>query len=66
MRLFSPPPPPAPIVGNDEYIILCNFGDCIMSGFKVKEGGPPKSPPPPLRSQEELISPFLINSAIMV
>ena len=47
MRLFSPPPPPpAPIVGNDEYIILCNFGDCIMSGFKVKEGGPPKSPPP--------------------
>ena len=48
MRLFSPPPPPAPIVGNDEYIILCNFGDCIMSGFKVKEGGPPKSPPPPV------------------
>ena len=28
-------------LGNDGYIILYNFGDRIMSGFKVIEGGPP-------------------------
>ena len=26
------------IIGNDEYIILCKFGDRIMSGLEVKEG----------------------------
>ena len=25
-------------VGNDDYIILCNFGGRIMSGFAVMEG----------------------------
>ena len=25
-------------VGNDDYIILFNFGGCIMSGFAVIEG----------------------------
>ena len=29
-------------VGNDEYIILWNFGSRIMSGFEVIDGGPPK------------------------
>ena len=37
-----------PEVGDDEYIIVCYFGDRRMSGFEVKEGGPPKRP----RSQE--------------
>ena len=26
-------------VANDEYIILCNFGGCIMSCFETVEGG---------------------------
>ena len=30
-------------LGNDGYIILYNFGDRIMSGFKVIEGGPSES-----------------------
>ena len=35
-------------VGNDECIILCNFGGRIMSGFEILEGDPqsPSSPPP--------------------
>ena len=33
-------------VGHSEYIILCNFGASIMSGFKGIGGGPPDSPPP--------------------
>ena len=28
-----------PEVGNDEYIIVCNFGGRRMSGCKVIEGG---------------------------
>ena len=32
-------------LGNDGYIILYNFGDRIMSGFEVKEGGPSESLP---------------------
>ena len=32
------------IIGTDEYIILCTFGDRIMSGLEVKEGGPPGRP----------------------
>ena len=32
-------------LGNDGYIILYNFGDRIMSGFKVIEGGPSESLP---------------------
>ena len=34
-------------VGNGEYITLCNCGGCIMSGFEVIEGGPPKPLPLP-------------------
>ena len=26
-------------VGNDEYIIVCNFGGCRMSGFEVIDMG---------------------------
>ena len=32
-------------LGNDGYIILYNFGDRIMSGCKVIEGGPSESLP---------------------
>ena len=32
-------------VRNDEYIILCNFGDRTMSGFEVIERGLLGSPP---------------------
>ena len=32
-------------VRNDEYIILCNFGDRTMSGFEVTEGDLLGSPP---------------------
>ena len=34
-------------VGNDEYIIVCNFGGRRMSGFEVigGGGGPPRRPP---------------------
>ena len=41
-------------VGHSEYIILCNFGASIMSGFKGIGGGPPDSSPPPRPSQEFL------------
>ena len=27
-----------PEAGNDEYIVLCNFVGCSMSGFEVIEG----------------------------
>ena len=27
-------------VGNDEHIILCNFGDRFVSSFEVMEGDP--------------------------
>ena len=37
-----------PEVGNDEYIIVCNFGGRRISAFKVIEGGLRGSP----RSQE--------------
>ena len=40
-------------VGNDEYIIVCNFGGCRMSGFEVIDMGPPSLPPLPRRSHEE-------------
>ena len=40
-------------VGNDEYIIVCNFGGCRMSGFEVIDMGPPSPPPLPRRSHEE-------------
>ena len=30
-----------PDVGNDVYIILCNFGVGTISGFQVKDGGLP-------------------------
>ena len=30
--------------GNDEYIILCNFGDCRTSGSEIIEGDPHRSP----------------------
>ena len=29
-----------PEVGNDEYLILCNFGGRSMIGFEVMEGPP--------------------------
>ena len=32
------------ITGNDEYIILCKFGDRILSCLEVKDGGPPEPP----------------------
>ena len=32
-------------VGNDEYIIVCNFGGRRMSGFEVIGGGAPRRPP---------------------
>ena len=34
-------------VGNDDYIILCNFDDLIISGLEAEEGGLRTSPPPP-------------------
>ena len=34
-------------VGNDECIILCNFGGRIMSGFEILEGDPQSPSPPP-------------------
>ena len=39
-----------PEVGNDEYIIVCNFGGRRMSGFEViggggGGGGAPRRPP---------------------
>jgi len=37
-------------VGNDEHIVLCNFGNHSISGFEVIEGGPLERPPP--RSQD--------------
>ena len=33
------------VLGNDEYFILCNFGDRSISGFEVIGGTPPKPPP---------------------
>ena len=44
-------------VGNDDYIIVCNFGGCRMSGFEVIDMGPPSPPPLPRRSHEEKKSP---------
>ena len=41
-----------PEVGNDESIVVCNFGGHRMSGFKVLEGGPP-SPLPPVRRKQK-------------
>ena len=34
-------------VGNDECIILCNFGGRIMSGFEILEGDLQSPSPPP-------------------
>ena len=34
-------------VGNDECIILCNFGGRIMSGFEILEGDLQSPFPPP-------------------
>ena len=34
-----------PEVGNDKYMVLCNFGGRSMSGFDVIEGGELWSPP---------------------
>ena len=33
-----------PEISNDEYIILCNFGCCGISGFEVIEETPFPSP----------------------
>lgn len=33
-------------VGNDEYIVQCNFGGHSTSGVEVIEGGRLKPPPP--------------------
>ena len=33
--------------GNNEYVILCNFGGRIVSSFKVIEGEAPEVPLPP-------------------
>lgn len=32
------------VVGNDEHVILCNFGDRSISSFEVIKGTPPKPP----------------------
>ena len=32
------------VVGNDEHVILCNFGDRSTTGFEVIKGTPPKPP----------------------
>lgn len=41
-------------VGNDEYIILCNFGGCtIMSGFEVIDGGLQEPCPPVAKQQQQ-------------
>ena len=32
------------VVGNDEHVILCNFGVRSISGFEVIKGTPPKPP----------------------
>ena len=38
-------------VGNDDYIILCNFDGLIISGLEAEEGGL-RTSPAPSRSQE--------------
>ena len=41
-------------VGNDEYIILCNFGGhTIMSGFEVIDGGLQEPCPPVAKQQQQ-------------
>lgn len=32
------------VVGNDEHVILCNFGDRSTTSFEVIKGIPPKPP----------------------
>ena len=41
-----------PEVGNDESIVVCNFGGHRMSGFEVLEGGPP-NPLPLVRKKQK-------------
>lgn len=36
----------SPNVGNDEYIVQCNFGGHSTSGVEVIEGGRLEPPPP--------------------
>lgn len=52
-------------VGNDDYIILCNFDGLIISGLEAKERGA-SEPPPPLpgrRKQKTNSSEFFISLA---
>ena len=37
----------SPNVGNDECVVLCNFGGYSTSGFEVIEEDPLEHPPPP-------------------
>ena len=37
----------SPNVGNDECVVLCNFGGYSTSGFEVIEVDPLEHPPPP-------------------
>ena len=41
-----------PEAGNDESIVVCNFGGHRRSGFEVLERGPP-SPLPPVRKKQK-------------
>ena len=48
------------VVGNDEHILVCNFGGRIMSGLKVVGGAPePLALPPGRRMQNSVIDPNL-------
>ena len=38
-------------VGNDEYMIVCNFGGRTMKGFEVIDGGRISEAPPGHRKQ---------------
>ena len=42
-----------PEVGNDESIVMCNFGGHRMSDCDVLEGGPPSPLPPVAGSKKD-------------
>ena len=49
-------------MNDDEYSILCNFCDRIMSGFEVIKWGP--TPPPPPHPKPLVHSPLEINPTV--
>ena len=38
---------------NNEYIVLCKFGNHTISGYRVTGVGPPEPPPPVLGSKKK-------------